>query len=319
MRVTGLPGCHTLPLREGQWLASLRAQGGGDSVGGVFKISEFSRLTRVSIKTLRHYDRIGLLPPAVVDPRTRYRHYAARQAPRLYRILALRELGFSLSSIADILGRRANDAAMRRVLERRGLELRRTIDVEQKRLAQVEAVLGELGLPGRRTAQPVLRSLPAIRVAARRRRVADLESGAQELFEAVERDAARARIRAGGAPLLIYHDPDHRERQSDIEACVPVIEGARPARGVRVRTLAAVSSAACVAYLGSYRRWAEVARGLLAWLERRELAVAGPLRESYLQFGAEGCEELNLPRQYLAEGSEEQVTEMQIPVAEKRR
>jgi len=283
----------------------------------VFKIREFSRLTRVSIKALRHYDRVGLLPPTFVDPRTRYRYYAARQAQRLDRILALRELGFSLSSIGDILERPASDKAMRRALERRRLELCETIDSEQRRLDRLDAVLQDLGTPRRRRLpQPVIRTLPPIHMATRRRRVRDLEDGAQELFEAVERDASRARIRAAGAPVLIYYDRDYRESEVDIEACVPVTDGVRGVRGVKIRTLAPVPTAACVTYVGSYDRWAEVARGLLTWLERRRLAIVGPLRETYLQFGAAGCEELRLPPQYLAEDSENQVTEMQIPVTE---
>src|SRR4030095_5493217 len=90
---TCLDRAHTLPQRESQETAGACARTcGGDSLGGVFQISEFSRLTRVSIKALRHYDRVGLLTPARVDPQTRYRYYAARQAQRLYQILALREL-----------------------------------------------------------------------------------------------------------------------------------------------------------------------------------------------------------------------------------
>ena len=49
----------------------------------MFKIADFSRFTRVSVKMLRHYDEIGLLRPARVDPESGYRYYAAAQLPRL--------------------------------------------------------------------------------------------------------------------------------------------------------------------------------------------------------------------------------------------
>lgn len=65
----------------------------------MFKISEFSRFTRVSVKMLRHYDEIGLLRPAHIDPVNNYRYYSADQLPRLNRIIALKDLGFSLSEI----------------------------------------------------------------------------------------------------------------------------------------------------------------------------------------------------------------------------
>ena len=69
----------------------------------MFRIGEFSRLSRVSVRMLRHYDQLGLLTPAQIDPSTNYRFYAADQLPRLNRILTLRELGFSLEQIGALL------------------------------------------------------------------------------------------------------------------------------------------------------------------------------------------------------------------------
>jgi DNA-binding transcriptional MerR regulator len=282
----------------------------------LFRIREFSQLTRVSIKALRHYDRLGLLVPAFVDPRTRYRHYAARQAPRLYQILALRELGFPLAHITEILAKDPRARSLQRLLERRRSEIRNQLEFERQRLAHVEAALLELenGHRGHPALRPVLRELPPMRVATRRSRVRDLDHGSQALFEAVEADAARARIRVPGPPVLIYHDRDHRESDADIEAGVPVVSEARSAGRSTIRALAAVPRAACVVYMGDSDRWAWIVRELLAWLQRRRLAPAGPTREMFLQFGAAGCEHLRLPRAYLADHPEDFVTEMQIPV-----
>ena len=69
----------------------------------MLKIGEFSKLAQVSVKTLRYYDELGLLRPDWVDRYTSYRYYTLQQLPRLNRILALRELGFSLVQIARLL------------------------------------------------------------------------------------------------------------------------------------------------------------------------------------------------------------------------
>ena len=69
----------------------------------MFRIGEFSRIARVTIETLRHYDAQGLLKPALVDPFTGYRFYSASQLGPLNRILALKESGLSLEEIARIL------------------------------------------------------------------------------------------------------------------------------------------------------------------------------------------------------------------------
>src|SRR5918995_6203179 len=69
----------------------------------MFKVGEFARLGRVSVKMLRHYDELGLLKPARVDPATDYRYYTSAQLPRLHRIVALRHLGFTLDQIRRLL------------------------------------------------------------------------------------------------------------------------------------------------------------------------------------------------------------------------
>ena len=58
-----------------------------------YTIGEFSRLSRLTVTTLRHYDEIGLLPPAEVDRATGYRYYDAEQLPTALRIGVLRSAG----------------------------------------------------------------------------------------------------------------------------------------------------------------------------------------------------------------------------------
>ena len=286
----------------------------------MFRISDFSRLTRVTIKTLRHYDRLGLLAPAFVDPATRYRYYAAHQVSRLQRIRALRDLGFSLEHVAHILdeepgaGQATRAGLLRRLLERRRDEITGQMEEDARRLAQLEATLIELDRKRPALPDAVVHEVAPVRVATRRARVADLDQGAQALFEAVETDAAAARIRAAGPPLLIYHDRDHREDDADIEAAVPVVPDASGAGGSVLRTLPGHSAAACMVYRGDYDQWAGIARGLMAWLETRRLEPAGPVREVYLQFSATEPARLGLPPQFIVTRREDLLTEMQIPV-----
>ena len=81
------------------------------------------------------------------------------------------------------------------------------------------------------------------------------------------------------------------------------------------RKFSMLAAVACVLYQGDYDQWARVARALAAWLERRRLTPAGPVREVYLQFGARDPGRLRLPRQYVVTRSEDLLTEVQIPVA----
>ena len=69
----------------------------------MLKIGEFSKLSRVSVRMLRHYDEIGLLKPAKIDCFTDYRYYREDQLPTVCRITALKDMGFSLADIVRIL------------------------------------------------------------------------------------------------------------------------------------------------------------------------------------------------------------------------
>src|SRR5580693_2102094 len=101
----------------------------------MFSIGEFARLGAVSIRTLRHYDEIGLLPPAEVDPVTGYRSYSATQLRQLNRIVALKDLGLSLGQIRQLLGGITVD-------ELRGMLLLRRAQLEGELQRQRHHLLG---------------------------------------------------------------------------------------------------------------------------------------------------------------------------------
>ncbi|MEU8383620.1 MerR family transcriptional regulator [Streptosporangium sp. NPDC048865] len=80
----------------------------------MWRIGQLARMAGVSERTLRHYDRIGLLPPAAVDGSTGYRRYGVAELTRLERIRGLRRLGLPLRRIADLLN--APEAQLRQAL-----------------------------------------------------------------------------------------------------------------------------------------------------------------------------------------------------------
>lgn len=104
----------------------------------MYTIGEFAALGRVSVRMLRHYDAIGLLEPARVEPRTGYRFYAIDQLPLLLRIVELRQLGVGLERILA-LGRADDpDAELRAVLDERRRELEASVAGDRARIARIE-------------------------------------------------------------------------------------------------------------------------------------------------------------------------------------
>lgn len=82
----------------------------------MLRIGDFSKLSRVSIRMLRHYDKIGLLIPESVDESTGYRYYSESQLPEADTIQALRTMGFGLSVIGEILNKYENEEEMEQFL-----------------------------------------------------------------------------------------------------------------------------------------------------------------------------------------------------------
>ncbi|HEY4723320.1 MAG TPA: helix-turn-helix domain-containing protein, partial [Anaerolineae bacterium] len=89
----------------------------------MFKIGDFSKLSQVSVKTLRYYDEIGLLRPGEIDRFTGYRYYSADQLHRLNRILALKDLGLTLEQIDQLLNGDLSAADIRGMLKLKRAEI----------------------------------------------------------------------------------------------------------------------------------------------------------------------------------------------------
>ncbi|MGQ0602529.1 MAG: MerR family transcriptional regulator [Anaerolineales bacterium] len=280
----------------------------------MFKIREFARFTRVSVKMLRHYDELGLLRPARVDPATGYRYYSANQMPRLNRLIALKDLGFSLEQIADFLNADLSPDEIRGMLKLRRAEIKQQLQRERERLAQVEAHLRQLDQPAQLPQYAVvLREVPPQWVASIRQTIDD-EDAITRLFEELEDYLAQHRARAAYSPLTIYHDAAANDEAQEAEAAVPVNRPLPSTSRITVYELPRLPLAACVVYEGNYARGAEALHTLSAWIEHNGYAIAGPMREVYLRFGANDPDKLRLPVAFLTEDNRQYVTEIQLPV-----
>src|SRR5690349_9469478 len=132
----------------------------------MFSIGEFARHGRVSVRMLRHYDAIGLLRPARVDPFTGYRGYEAGQLSRLNRVVALKDLGFTLEQVASIIDEKVGIDELRGMLRLRQAELQTRITADHARLAAVEARLRSIETEGAMPVQDVqIKKVPSVRVA----------------------------------------------------------------------------------------------------------------------------------------------------------
>ncbi|MEV6414526.1 MerR family transcriptional regulator [Kribbella sp. NPDC051718] len=104
-------------------------------------IGEFARLGGITTRMLRHYDALGLLVPAHVDPHTARRSYELAQLPTLNRLLALKGLGFHLDEIGPLLSEGVDPAELHGMLRLREAELERQVRQQRHTLDRVKARL----------------------------------------------------------------------------------------------------------------------------------------------------------------------------------
>src|SRR5262245_14660324 len=110
----------------------------------MFKIGDFSRVARVSARLLRFYDEIGLFAPAHADPQTGYRFYTVAQLAQLNRILVLKDLGFNLEQVRDILTTNISAAELRNMLLLRRTDAEQHLAAESERLRRIETRIAQL-------------------------------------------------------------------------------------------------------------------------------------------------------------------------------
>ncbi|WP_435209945.1 MerR family transcriptional regulator [Micromonospora sp. bgisy143] len=272
----------------------------------MFTIGDFARLGRVSVRMLRHYDSIGLLRPASVDPHTGYRFYRAEQLRRLNRVIALKDLGLTLEQVRGIVDEAVDTAELRGMLRLRRSELAARLAADTARLAAVEARLRMIESEGRMTNQDVvLKEIPQVRVAeltavAASYQSQDIGPVIQPLYPELFRRLDAAGITPSGPAIAWYEPADDEGEAVVVHAGVSVGGGVAAVPGVTVRNLPTVGTAATTVHHGSMDDADRSVQALARWIEDNGYRPDGFAREVYLE--------------YCQDSPEQGVTELQLAV-----
>jgi DNA-binding transcriptional MerR regulator/effector-binding domain-containing protein len=176
----------------------------------MFSIGDFAALGRVSVRMLRHYDAIGLLRPARVDPASGYRFYVASQLALLNRVIALKDLGFTLQHVQTMIDDKVEPGELRGMLRLRRAQLAEQMAENNARLARVDARLRMIETEGHMdTGDVVLKKVPAMRVAELSAPCAsyqppDVGPAISPLYPQLMERMEAAGVRMSGAPIAYY-------------------------------------------------------------------------------------------------------------------
>ena len=252
----------------------------------MYGIGTVARLSQVSVRTLRHYDDLGLLKPAHVDPRTGYRYYSPDQVVRLHRILVLRDLGVPLSEVAQLIDENVTLEQLRGILRLRQAEARAQLSEQIEQLKRVEIRLAQLEEDPMTAYEVIVKRLDPLRVVA----LSEDLTGIDEIGDACSRmyprlHAALARhsVVFNGLSLALYEDTGVEARPLRLTTALPVpgevtIDG----DGLSTVQLPAVERAATTVVHGPPERFHEAFQALHEWVERAGERATSFDRELYI-------------------------------------
>lgn len=233
----------------------------------MLRIGDFSKLSRISIRMLRHYDEIGLLEPKSTDAFTGYRYYAEDQLPVAERIMALKNMGFGLAAIAEILKRFDEPETLAQFLEVKRAEMQAQAEDAAHRVLLLDTAINRLRKDeSSMNISVTLKTLPERTVFS----VRDiLPSYDQEgiLWNRLMEETKDMNLQPADNcySLAIFHDEGFKDHDVDVEI-QGTIKGDYPdTQHVVFKTVPPVEIASAT-YKGSYEQITAVNRAVANWV-----------------------------------------------------
>lgn len=259
----------------------------------MYKIGELSRLCRLTVKTLRYYDRIGLLVPDRIDRFTGYRYYSAARLADCYRIIALKELGFSLEEIQRHMSAASGEEVVA-LLDAKAAELKALMSVAEsqlKRLDSIKSMMTEgykmFDIIIRKTGITPQTSADNIRVAYIRKIFKNREEAYKK---AVEMKNDLPKKLQPGRLIIVNYETEYREENFDLAACVEVAEKLSPDCGYEEKSI--VFSGETASLICQRDELDAAYRAIWARVNEKNVQITGAFYEYYHD---DGTVELKVP------------------------
>jgi len=248
----------------------------------MLKIGDFSKLSRISIRMLRHYDEIGLLVPESVDKFTGYRYYSEEQLPLANRINSLKDMGFSLSVIAEIL-KVYNDAqALKEYLLLKQMELKEQAERIDRQLRILETTIKRIGKDDNvMEYSVVLKEIPQRYVASLRKTIPSYDMEGM-LWEQLMKEIAPQNVRYANPcySIAVFHDEEYKEQNPDVEIQISVQGSYQNTENVVFKTVPSVLVASAT-FKGSYDQLTAVNQAVANWIRDNGYDFNGPMFTIY--------------------------------------
>lgn len=266
----------------------------------MYRIGEFSKIVKLTVKTLRFYDEAGLLAPSFTDKFTGYRYYQTEQLYCAQQVIALRQAGFSIDEIKHILS--GKDVS--EMLDRKETELKQEKQAAEERLSRLSVIKKFYSEEQTMNYQAIIKYLPQYTVYCKQFKVKDFsEYGVIIPLIGAEISKVNPTLKCiePNFCYVEYLDGEFKERDFNVEYVEAVEKIGKETKNIKFKILPA-AEVACVMHKGSYEGLRKGYIYLINWVKENGYLPAGNAREQYI----DGC--------WNKENEDDYLTEIQIPV-----
>lgn len=266
----------------------------------MFRIGEFSKMGKTTVKTLRYYDEVGLLKPEATDRMTGYRFYTTGQLFRLHQIQSLRQCGLSIEEIGLVM----KGVQPRLILERRRAEMEAVLAETGEQLSRLNFLLQKKQEDDFMNFSATIKDLPGYTVYSKRMTVPNFNA----YFTEIPAIGAKVMEKYPDLKCTVPEycfiedlDPEYRETDIHVEFCESVEEMKPDFDDIHFKKIDPVTVVS-VMCKGPYEGIAEAYAFAFQWMEKNGCTASGAPRESYI----DGI--------WNKENKEDWLTEIQIPI-----
>ncbi|HDR7517659.1 MerR family transcriptional regulator [Bacillus mobilis] len=247
----------------------------------MFKIGDFSKLSSISIRMLRHYDKVELLQPVKVDEQSGYRYYSAAQLKKVNQIQTLKDMGFNISTIKEIV-ESENMEVIKSRFENRSAQIKGEMDDLQKQLRLLEASMKSMREDVVEMNYHVsIKEIPERNVASVRKVIPSYNREG-DLWGILMQEIHMKNISIAhpSYSIAVFHDREYKENDVDVEIRLSILGKHENTKDVTFKKIES-TNVASITVNGSYEQMTAVNEAAAKWIETEGYELVGPMFNIY--------------------------------------
>jgi len=247
----------------------------------MFKIGDFSKLSSISIRMLRHYDKVELLQPVKINEQSRYRYYSAAQLKKVNQIQMLKDMGFNIATIKEIVAS-DNMEVIKSQFKNRSAQIKGEMDDLQKQLRLLEASMKTMREDViEMTYHVSIKEIPERNVASVRKIIPSYNREG-DLWGTLMQEIQMKSISIAhpSYSIAVFHDREYKENDVDVEIQLSILGKHENTKDVTFKKIES-TNVASITVNGSYEQMTAVNEAAAKWIETEGYEIAGPMYNIY--------------------------------------